>query len=212
MREIDDRLVLAAIIKRNQRPKRSSVAGDEVTRSAIAPVSTQRFNQKRTFSALQPRFHKLCHVLRVPGPRRQELGPGIDQAQNGTGPDEVLGHTRQPTPNQDDLTAKQQVYAVSLDQISSVGEIGGCECLGDGFGDTSKFWGFVEYQFLGGSLGCVDAADVDDNGQSEITDAIYLLTFLFLGGPAPDEPFPTCGPDATTDELACEILPPCGRS
>ena len=57
--------------------------------------------------------------------------------------------------------------------------------------------------------GGLDAADTDDNGALEITDAVYLLSFLFLGGPAPEQPFPSCGPDPTIDDLTCESFAIC---
>ncbi len=54
----------------------------------------------------------------------------------------------------------------------------------------------------GVTLGCPDAADVDDNGAILTTDASLLLGFLFLGGPSPPAPFAACGPDPTLDALA----------
>lgn len=54
-----------------------------------------------------------------------------------------------------------------------------------------------------GMLQCPDAADADDNGGVNLTDAIYLLNFLFLGGPAPPHPFPAPGVETGPDDLAC---------
>lgn len=56
---------------------------------------------------------------------------------------------------------------------------------------------------------CLDAADADDNGKLEITDAIYSLQSLFLGGPAPPSPFGACGLDPTEDDLGCESFAGC---
>ena len=53
-------------------------------------------------------------------------------------------------------------------------------------------------------LECRDAADVDDSGAVDISDAIRLLGFLFLGGPAPAQPFPDCGADPTDDAIDCQ--------
>ena len=40
----------------------------------------------------------------------------------------------------------------------------------------------------------MDAADADDNGRLELTDAVRILNHLFLGGAAPLAPGPsTCG-------------------
>ncbi len=53
---------------------------------------------------------------------------------------------------------------------------------------------------------CADAADTNDDGQLNITDPIFLLQFLFLGGPSPPAPFPECGPDPTAvDGISCGV-------
>lgn len=61
------------------------------------------------------------------------------------------------------------------------------------------------YVLLGqGEVSCLDATDSNDDGISDFTDAILILTTLFLGGeiPAPG-PF-DCGTDSTEDDLDCE--------
>ena len=51
---------------------------------------------------------------------------------------------------------------------------------------------------------CLDAADVNDNGSVDISDAAYLTGFLFLQGSAPLPPFPNAGRDSVLiDELDC---------
>jgi hypothetical protein len=50
----------------------------------------------------------------------------------------------------------------------------------------------------------------DCNGDGEVigtvTDAVYVLSFNFLGGPPPAAPFPACGPGGGRDErLGCEM-------
>jgi hypothetical protein len=82
---------------------------------------------------------------------------------------------------------------------------------GDGSPDiadavTILLWLFVE----GLEPGCERSADVDDGGDLNVTDAIRLLDFLFLGGGAPPAPFPTCGRDETPDHLGCLSFPTCG--
>ena len=69
----------------------------------------------------------------------------------------------------------------------------------------------LNYLFLGGSEPpCVDAADVDDNGEVNIADATSLLSFLFLGGQTPPAPGPnTCGADPTEDPLDCHSFSGC---
>ena len=66
--------------------------------------------------------------------------------------------------------------------------------------------------FLGSATpSCTDAADADDNGRNNITDAIQLLQFLFLGGPPPPAPGrDDCGVDPTADALSDCDYQSCG--
>jgi hypothetical protein len=59
---------------------------------------------------------------------------------------------------------------------------------------------------------CLEAADADDSGELDVTDAIRSLTYLFLEGEPPAEPFSACGPDPTPDDLTCEDYAPCARN
>ncbi|MBI4607255.1 MAG: hypothetical protein HY721_35265, partial [Planctomycetes bacterium] len=75
------------------------------------------------------------------------------------------------------------------------------------------------YLFLGRDApGCLDAADADDSGVLELTDAVFLFSHLFLGGPAPPAPgAEACGPDPTAEEpahpeLDCAVFAPCAGS
>lgn len=73
--------------------------------------------------------------------------------------------------------------------------------------DAVKILGFL---FLGDSATtCLDTMDSDDNAAIEITDAILLLTHLFLGGRPPAAPYPGCGTDPTADSLPCDEYPFC---
>lgn len=55
---------------------------------------------------------------------------------------------------------------------------------------------------------CVDASDADDNGEINITDAIYLLNSLFLNGPyIPPPGMSGPGFDLSEDSLTCESYP-----
>ena len=56
---------------------------------------------------------------------------------------------------------------------------------------------------------CLDAADANDDGELDLSDGIFTLNRLFLGGAAPPEPSEACGSDGTADELSCEIFTPC---
>jgi hypothetical protein len=53
------------------------------------------------------------------------------------------------------------------------------------------------------------AVDANDDGGLDISDAIFLLSYLFLGGKAPDEPLASCGTDPIPDELSCQSFSAC---
>ncbi|MBT6968391.1 MAG: hypothetical protein HOA02_06380, partial [Planctomycetes bacterium] len=69
--------------------------------------------------------------------------------------------------------------------------------------------GMLNFLFGGGSSGCVDALDANDDGSGDISDPVFLLGFLFSGGATPPLPFPTCGEDPTADLLDCVGSPAC---
>ncbi|OUU23213.1 MAG: hypothetical protein CBC13_06345 [Planctomycetia bacterium TMED53] len=52
-------------------------------------------------------------------------------------------------------------------------------------------------------LPCLDAADVNDDELLQLTDAVWLLDYLFGGGPMPQLPFPESGPDPVQEEQGC---------
>ncbi|MEM7233829.1 MAG: DUF1800 family protein, partial [Planctomycetota bacterium] len=74
--------------------------------------------------------------------------------------------------------------------------------------DLSDAVGTFGYLFLGGELECLDAADSDDSGLLDISDGIFVLTHVFLGGPPPPPPS-DCGVDPTPDGLLCEYFDAC---
>lgn len=64
----------------------------------------------------------------------------------------------------------------------------------------------LQYLFAsvaGTSLGCPVAADVNDDSAVNISDVVMILHFGFTSGPAPQPPYPNCGPDPTVDALGC---------
>ncbi len=63
----------------------------------------------------------------------------------------------------------------------------------------------LNFLFRGGpDSGCRDANDTDDNGAIDLTDAMWLILYLFLGAEPPVPPFLACGLDPTPDGLTCE--------
>jgi hypothetical protein len=50
---------------------------------------------------------------------------------------------------------------------------------------------------------CLDSSDANDDGAVNISDVVYILNFLFVGGRPPPPPFPELGSDPTRDPLGC---------
>ena len=53
-----------------------------------------------------------------------------------------------------------------------------------------------------------DVGDADETALVNVTDAVFILNYLFLGGPAPPAPGPTsCGPDGEKEapDLGCDV-------
>jgi len=62
----------------------------------------------------------------------------------------------------------------------------------------------------GERLSCPDAADVDDSGELDVSDAIFVLNFQFQGGLPPLLPGPhEAGVDPTDDNLGACVAPRC---
>mgnify|MGYP003326175632 CR=1 FL=1 len=62
----------------------------------------------------------------------------------------------------------------------------------------------VRFAFLGDAVPCEAATDADDTETSNVTDTVYLVDYLFRGGPRPPHPFPKAGRDnLTPSELTC---------
>ena len=59
------------------------------------------------------------------------------------------------------------------------------------------------YLFADARLDCDDAADANDDGVIDVSDAVFLLNSLFSSGASIAEPFPDCGWDWTPDDLLC---------
>ncbi len=84
------------------------------------------------------------------------------------------------------------------------------DCNGDEESDISDPVCILMHLFRGRpDPPCPKSADGDNNGVLEPADAVLLLHYLFLNGPAPAPPFPECGHDNTHDELACDLFPSC---
>ncbi len=77
---------------------------------------------------------------------------------------------------------------------------------GDGVVNVADPVYTLAYNYIGGSPipPCLDAADADDNGFIEVTDAVVLFSALFVSGTLPP-PSVACGLDTTIDALTCLV-------
>jgi hypothetical protein len=87
------------------------------------------------------------------------------------------------------------------------------DCNADGTGDLSDIVFLLNFNFLGGAVpSCMAACDADGDGQvaGVVTDSIHAIQFLFLGGPRPPAPYPSCGKTEPGEaDPGCIKFPPC---
>jgi hypothetical protein len=57
---------------------------------------------------------------------------------------------------------------------------------------------------MGEVFSCREAGDCNDDGELNVTDAVYLLEYLFMAGPSLPAPWPEPGPDLDGDDLPCD--------
>jgi len=75
----------------------------------------------------------------------------------------------------------------------------------DGLVDISDPLRLLFELFRSDPTTCRDAGDADNNELLNLADALYLLNYLFQGGPAPAAPFPNPGADTgTPGPLGCD--------
>ncbi len=79
----------------------------------------------------------------------------------------------------------------------------------DGVHDLSDPIVELSYLFGGAASVCLDAFDANDDGDVDLADPIYQLNYQFGGGTPPSPPFPTCGPDPTSDGNGCASFAVC---
>ncbi|MFN0060140.1 MAG: LamG domain-containing protein [Planctomycetota bacterium] len=105
-------------------------------------------------------------------------------------------------------TASSVIIETSVEPPVATPELRRADCNHDANLNIGDPVYTLAYLFSGGTLPpCEDSCDSNDDGQINIGDPVFTLTYLFSAGPAPPAPFPTCGPDPTTDALGC--VAPC---
>ena len=79
------------------------------------------------------------------------------------------------------------------------------DCSGNGIIDLADpIFLLVALAGTGDPIECEHGCDSNDDGFLDVSDAVYSLSYMFIGGPPPAAPFPSCGFDSTTDDLSCE--------
>jgi hypothetical protein len=74
--------------------------------------------------------------------------------------------------------------------------------------DISDALSLLSYLFSTGEASCQKAADTNDDGLLNLTDAIRVVLYLFEGKTVP-APFLLCGSDPTRDNLSCGAFITC---
>ena len=98
------------------------------------------------------------------------------------------------TPTRGEPPLSLEDFTVQLKAVSPAHSFIRCDVNRDGLLDLSdSLWLLRELFQAGERTECPATRDCDGDGEVNITDPIYSLLFLFLGGPPPAPPFPTCG-------------------
>lgn len=77
------------------------------------------------------------------------------------------------------------------------------DCDGNAILDISDGVRAIDGLFRGAPIPCASACDGNDDGVYDCADPVWILHYLFAGGPSPPAPFPECGGDPTPDALPC---------
>ncbi len=81
-------------------------------------------------------------------------------------------------------TAAGRASSANYGATVTVGQVSSGECSSSNFGVNQGFWLIISGG--GGGGGCCDTpGDASDDGVVNVGDAVYLVTYIFKGGPAP---------------------------
>lgn len=146
--------------------------------------------------------------------RNQSGAAGPDQAPRQTAPDTGAGEGSGLVRRLEDpvwsYPAIAEVLRVSIVQVGAKAPFLRGDANEDGVVDMSDVMASLGYFFSASPRPtCMGALDTNDSGKLNIADPIYLLNFLFSGGPTIPEPFESCGDDPTPDGIECVSHAPC---
>ena len=89
--------------------------------------------------------------------------------------------------------------SVNLEPVTDTPFLRG-DCNSDLKADIADGVWILNFLFQAGPAGaCAEACDADDNGDLDMVDAMYIIQYRLLNGPAPAAPFPECGIEAGAD-------------
>jgi probable HAF family extracellular repeat protein len=109
-------------------------------------------------------------------------------------------------------------FLPNVDQVDENGDGIGDLCQtkfvrGDANGDGNINIGdpikILFYLFDISTMPCHQSSDVNDDDVDDLSDAIFLMNYLFLDRQGPEQPFPACGLSATIANLPCVAFIPC---
>lgn len=115
-----------------------------------------------------------------------------------------LGLGNVVTVNNQDVIPTQIGGAINVLPSTGVHFLRG-DANGDGTFSISDPISVLNHTFGSLDLLCDSAGDYSDNGSLGLEDVVGLLVWLFGGGSAPPQPFPSCGVDPTPDALTCDV-------
>ena len=166
------------------------------------------------------------NTARVPGAREiTDVGFGssigqfsspfftVDLAPPIGGPGFTVGYTADVAGSGDVIPANTNPDgACDLNEVllvsflpDAVADFSRGDCNGDGRLNVTDgaicaqniFFGRIEF------FDCDDMLDANDDGQLDTSDPVAILMWVFLNGADLPEPFNSCGPDETADDLGC---------
>ena len=169
--------------------------GQEVARDAMAGVPP-------TYDELSSDLHEITDPTSFDV--EIDILPQIDLLRTGSNVLAIEVHNN--SLDSSDLSLSAELVYAGSDPVTGPMFVRG-DINGDNNHTISDAILVIRGIFSGYHLTCVEAADVDNNGNLNIADAIKLLVYLFGGGEAPPAPFDEPGPDQDGDTLSCDESP-----
>ncbi len=145
--------------------------------------------------------------LSLPGANAEVFAVEIEAPQPPTKPQAIARYLDR------DLNPIVTAQVLAFDRVDTDGGVTRFrrgDVNSDGFVDLADAIFGLDFLFREGAFpDCRKAADTTDDGRITVTDSIWILLHLFGSKPSLPRPYPTCGSDATADDLDCGAFPAC---